>query len=120
MLRRAQLGDAPEDFKNAAATTIEFWSGLRAQSGEMLEVHQAGSLLRPVLVSLDGGDLRLDAVTTPFASGAPLRRSRLVGLSDGNHDDVRVSVTGHGNHAYFAEEHDGRTRLRKLTLRWSR
>ena len=75
---------------------------------------------RGVLVSLDGGDLRLDAVTTPFASGAPLRRSRLVGLSDGNHDDVRVSVTGHGNHAYFAEEHDGRTRLRKLTLRWSR
>ena len=56
VLRRAQLGDAPEDFKNAAATTIEFWSGLRAQSGEMLEVHQAGSLLRPVLVSLDGGE----------------------------------------------------------------
>ncbi len=56
VLRRAQLTDAPEDFKTAAATTIEFWSGLRAQSGEKLEVHQAGSLLRPVLVSLEGGE----------------------------------------------------------------
>ena len=55
-LRRAQAGEAPEDFKTAAATTIEFWSGLRAQSGEMLEVHRSGQLLRPVLLSLEDGE----------------------------------------------------------------
>lgn len=55
-LRRAQAGDAPEDFKTAAATTIEFWTGLRAQSGEMLEVHRSGQLLRPVLLSLEDGE----------------------------------------------------------------
>ncbi|MEO6788287.1 MAG: hypothetical protein ABI318_19360, partial [Chthoniobacteraceae bacterium] len=56
VLRRAQLGDAPDDFKAAAGTAIEFWSGLRAQSGELLEVHPGGSLLRPVLVSLEDGE----------------------------------------------------------------
>ncbi len=55
-LRRAQLGDAPDDFKAAAATAIEFWTGLRAQSGEMLEVHRGGSLLRPILLSLEDGE----------------------------------------------------------------
>ena len=55
-LRRAQSGEAPPDFKSAAASAIEFWSGLRAQSGEMLEVHRSGQLLRPVLVSLDDGE----------------------------------------------------------------
>ena len=55
-LRRAQSGEAPEDLKTAAATTIEFWSGLRAQSGEMLEVHRSGQLLRPVLLSIEDGE----------------------------------------------------------------
>ena len=53
VLRRAQLGEAPPDFKTAAGTAIEFWTGLRAQSGEMLEVHRSGQLLRPVLLSLE-------------------------------------------------------------------
>ena len=55
-LRRAQLGEAPDDFKSAAGTAIEFWTGLRAQSGEMLEVHRSGQLLRPVLLSLEDGE----------------------------------------------------------------
>jgi tetratricopeptide (TPR) repeat protein len=55
-LRRAQLGDAPDDFKAAAGTAIEFWTGLRAQSGEMLEVHRSGQLLRPILLSLEDGE----------------------------------------------------------------
>jgi tetratricopeptide (TPR) repeat protein len=56
VLRRAQLGDAPDDFKAAAGTAIEFWTGLRAQSGEMLEVHRSGQLLRPILLSLEDGE----------------------------------------------------------------
>jgi tetratricopeptide (TPR) repeat protein len=56
VLRRAQLGDAPDDFKSAAATAVEFWTGLRAQSGETLEVHRSGQLLRPVLLSLEDGE----------------------------------------------------------------
>ncbi len=55
-LRQAQLGEVPEDFKSAAATAIEFWTGLRAQSGETLEVHRSGQLLRPVLLSLEDGE----------------------------------------------------------------
>lgn len=55
-LQRAQLGQVPEDFKSAATTAIEFWSGLRAQSDEQLEVHRSGSLLRPVLLALDDGE----------------------------------------------------------------
>jgi hypothetical protein len=56
VLRRAQVSDAPEDFKAAAGAAIEFWSGLRTQSGELLEVHPSGQLTRPVLVSLDDGE----------------------------------------------------------------
>ena len=55
-LRRAQLGEAADDFKAAAATAIEFWTGLRAQSGETLEVHRSGALLRPILLSLEDGE----------------------------------------------------------------
>jgi tetratricopeptide (TPR) repeat protein len=55
-LQRAQLGEAPDDFKAAASTAIEFWTGLRAQSGETLEVHRSGSLLRPILLSLEDGE----------------------------------------------------------------
>ncbi len=55
-LQRAQLGQVPEDFKAAATNAIEIWSGLRAQSGEQLEVHRSGSLLRPVLLALDDGE----------------------------------------------------------------
>ena len=55
-LQRAQLGEAADDFKAAATTAIEFWTGLRAQSGEMLEVHRSGQLLRPVLLSLEDGE----------------------------------------------------------------
>ncbi|MEQ1851903.1 MAG: tetratricopeptide repeat protein [Chthoniobacteraceae bacterium] len=56
VLRRALLGDAPEDFKAAAGAAIEFWSGLRAQSGELLEVHPSGQLTRPVLLTLEEGE----------------------------------------------------------------
>jgi tetratricopeptide (TPR) repeat protein len=56
ILRTAQLGEAPEDFKKAAESAIEFWNGQRAQAEGALETHQAGTLLRPVLLTLEDGD----------------------------------------------------------------
>ncbi len=56
ILRRAQMGDAPADFKSAAETAIEHWTGLRAQSGERIETHRSGQLLRPIVLALDDGD----------------------------------------------------------------
>jgi predicted Zn-dependent protease len=55
-LRRAQLSDAPADFKGAAETAIEFWTGLRTQSEEQLQVNAIGQLVRPVVLALDEGD----------------------------------------------------------------
>jgi tetratricopeptide (TPR) repeat protein len=56
VLRRAQMGDAPADFKAAAESAIEHWTGLRAQSGATLEVHTSGQLLRPIVLTLEDGD----------------------------------------------------------------
>jgi tetratricopeptide (TPR) repeat protein len=56
VLRRAQLNEAPDDFKAAAENAIEAWTGLRIQGGAGLEVHNSGQLLRPVLVALEDGD----------------------------------------------------------------
>ncbi len=55
-LRRAQMGDAPADFKAAAESAIEHWTGLRAQSGAAMEVHGSGQLLRPLVLALEDGD----------------------------------------------------------------
>lgn len=55
-LRRAQLNEAPDDFKSAAENAIEAWTGMRAQAAVGLQVHTSGQLLRPVLVTLDDGD----------------------------------------------------------------
>ncbi len=56
VLRRAQMGEAPADFKAAAESAIEHWTGLRAQSGVAIEVHASGQLLRPLVLTLDDGD----------------------------------------------------------------
>ena len=56
ILRRAQMGDAPADFKAAAESAIEHWTGLRAQGAVALEVHSSGQLLRPVVLTLEDGD----------------------------------------------------------------
>lgn len=56
VLRRAQMGDAPADFKAAAESAIEYWTGLRAQSEAQLDVHASGQLLRPVVLTLEDGD----------------------------------------------------------------
>jgi predicted Zn-dependent protease len=56
VLRRAQMGEAPADFKTAAESAIEYWTGLRAQAGQGVEVHPSGQLLRSVLLKLDDGD----------------------------------------------------------------
>jgi tetratricopeptide (TPR) repeat protein len=56
ILRRAQMGGAPADFKTAAESAIEHWTGLRAQSDVRLEVHRSGQLLRAVVLTLEDGD----------------------------------------------------------------
>lgn len=52
----ASAAEAPEDFKQAAAVTVDFWNGFLAESGIPLEIHRAGALRRPVLLSLADGD----------------------------------------------------------------
>jgi hypothetical protein len=55
VLREAAGGnDVPPDFKTAVATTIEAWSGELTGCGVPLEVHQAGFLQRPILLTIDG------------------------------------------------------------------
>jgi len=44
----------PPDFKAAVVQTIEAWSGELTGCGVPLEVHQAGFLQRPVLLTIDG------------------------------------------------------------------
>lgn len=56
VLQRARLSEAPDDFKVGAEAAIDFWTGLRAQSAEKLEVHPSGTLLRPLLLTLNDGD----------------------------------------------------------------
>lgn len=56
VLRRAQMGEAPADFKAAAESAIEHWTGLRAQSATPVEVHGSGQLLRPLVLTLEDGD----------------------------------------------------------------
>ncbi len=57
LLRDAATSDGVQaDFKQAAAVAIDFWNGLLAESGVRLEVHRAGALRRPVLLTLEDGD----------------------------------------------------------------
>lgn len=72
VLRDAASGDAPPDFKQAVATTIEAWSGELTGCGVPLEVHQSGFLQRPVLLVIDGeeGGIVLAAGAKLPASGS--------------------------------------------------
>jgi len=54
VLRDAVTGEVPPDFKAAVVQTIEAWSGELTGCGVPLEVHQAGFLQRPVLLTIDG------------------------------------------------------------------
>lgn len=85
-LREAASGDAPAEMKAAAATTIEAWSGELTGCGVKLEVHQAGFLQRPILLTIDGeeGGIVLAAGAKVPASGSfPWRASAV---------EVRVSM----------------------------
>jgi tetratricopeptide (TPR) repeat protein len=54
VLRDALNSDVPQDFKAAASTTIEAWSNELTGCGVPIEVHQAGFLQRPLLLTIDG------------------------------------------------------------------
>jgi len=56
VLRKAAAGEAPANFKAAAETMIDAWSGVLSGCGVQLEVHGAGFLQRPVVLALDDGD----------------------------------------------------------------
>jgi len=56
VLRMAAAGDAPDNFKSAAETMIDAWSGVLSGSGVQLEVHSSGFLQRPVVLALEDGD----------------------------------------------------------------
>jgi len=48
--------NVPEDFQHAAVSTIDLWSGRLAQSDLALTVSKAGTISRPVVLSIDGED----------------------------------------------------------------
>ncbi|TCO85550.1 tetratricopeptide repeat protein [Chthoniobacter flavus] len=76
VLRDAAQGEVPPDFKAAVVQTIEAWSGELTGCGVRLEVHQAGFLQRPVLLTIDGeeGGIVLAAgAKVPTAGGFPWR-----------------------------------------------
>jgi hypothetical protein len=75
---------------------------------------------RVLNVTLAGGELQFDAVTSLFAGAPAPRRKRLIELAGGSRDDVRITLLGAGNRALFAEENGTRTNVRQLTLRWTR
>jgi tetratricopeptide (TPR) repeat protein len=56
VLRKASAGDAPENFKSAAETMIDAWSGVLSGCGVQLEVHSSGFLQRPIVLALEDGD----------------------------------------------------------------
>jgi len=56
VLRKAAAGEAPENFKTAAETMIDAWSGVLSGCGVQLEVHRSGFLQRPIVLALEDGD----------------------------------------------------------------
>ncbi len=56
LINAASAEGAPDEFKQAAASTIDFWNGFLAESGVKVETLKAGVLARPVLLRLDDGD----------------------------------------------------------------
>ena len=94
VLRAASTAEVPPEFKRAVDQTIEAWSGELTGCGVPLEVHQAGFLQRPILLTIDGeeGGIVLPAgakvpaeATFPWrASGADTRISLQQGEDGGS------------------------------------
>lgn len=56
LINAASAEGAAEEFQQAAATTIDFWSGRLAESGFALQLSKTNTIARPVVLSLDGED----------------------------------------------------------------
>ncbi len=56
LIGAASAEGAPQDFQNAAGSTIDFWNGLLVEGGVKLELTKAGVIARPILLALDDGD----------------------------------------------------------------
>ena len=56
LINAASGEGVPQDFQQAAASTIDFWTGRLAESGIGLQLTKIKSIARPVIISLDGED----------------------------------------------------------------
>ncbi len=56
LINAASGEGVPQDFQQAAASTIDFWTGRLSESGIALQMTKAKTIARPVVISLDGED----------------------------------------------------------------
>jgi len=56
LINAASGENVPQEFQQAASTTIDFWSGRLAQCEIPLNLSKTGTIARPVVLSLDGED----------------------------------------------------------------
>jgi tetratricopeptide (TPR) repeat protein len=68
LINAASSENAPQEFQQAASTTIDFWVGRLAQCEIPLALSKAGTIARPVVINLDGED---GAVVLPAGQPTP-------------------------------------------------
>ena len=68
LINAASPEGTPQDFQQAAATTIDFWTGRLAESGIPIQISKAKTVARPVVISLDGED---GAIVLPAGRPVP-------------------------------------------------
>jgi len=56
LINAASAENVPEEFQQAASTTIDFWAGRLAQCEIPLNLSKTGTIARPVVINLDGED----------------------------------------------------------------
>jgi predicted Zn-dependent protease len=56
LINAASGENVPQDFQQAASTTIDFWVGRLAQCEVPLTLSKTGAIARPVVINLDGED----------------------------------------------------------------
>ena len=56
LVMAASAEGAPEELKQAAASTIDFWEGHLVESGAKIELLKAGVIARPILLRIADGD----------------------------------------------------------------
>jgi hypothetical protein len=75
---------------------------------------------RAVVVGPGGGELHFGARWGAVESGAPPHVRELTTLPGSTLEDVRLWASGSAERVLFADEKKGRTRIRELTVAWSK